>query len=501
MGFSAAAAVGLTAAEVGTTAATVAGLAGDALIGAGLGAAESGITGGDPGIGALTGGLTGGLGGAGAAFGGELGIGSTLGGALGGAAGGAIGSGITGGNPLLAAATGGVTGALQGSNFSGGAPAPAGAGAPIAAGGGIGGAGIDPLASGVSDIPQNIGGTDLAGSAIAGIPQNVGTPSALGGGGTDFGASAANGIPGNVASIPIGGGAASPNMPNAAPSNVASIPVGGPSNTGNVGGGTNIPGVGGMNFTQPTGLNTLASGGGVPSLSSVPIGAGAGGGLGSAAGLASATPGGGDINELLAQVQSGYGSPTTQGSGGFFSNLGDKAGSYLSKNAGQLGLGALGIAGPPLLKAIAPNLVSPPMPYQGTLLANANALNNAAGPLISSESTGILPPGQQTIVNQGVQDAQTAIRAKYASMGLTGSTMEQQDLSAAQQRGQIAAAQMAAQATQTGLNEMGTANQIYADIANYQLTQDTALQSSISNLTGSLGIGMGLTDIASKIGQ
>lgn len=110
-------AAGATAIGVGAaTAASIGAIAGPALLGAGIGAIGSAITGGNPLIGAALGGLTGGLGGAGAgaAVGGALGIGASGGTALLGAGVGALGAGLTGGNPLLGAVTGGVGGYLSG---------------------------------------------------------------------------------------------------------------------------------------------------------------------------------------------------------------------------------------------------------------------------------------------------------------------------------------------------------------------------------------------------
>lgn len=97
------------------TAAAIGAVAGPALFGAGVGAAGSAITGGNPLVGALTGGLTGGLGaaGVGEALGGALGVGTGAGNALVGAGVGALGAGLSGGNPLLGAAVGGIGGYLS----------------------------------------------------------------------------------------------------------------------------------------------------------------------------------------------------------------------------------------------------------------------------------------------------------------------------------------------------------------------------------------------------
>jgi len=113
------AAVGAGIAGATGIGATTAGLIGaglvDAGIGAGLGAGEAAITGGDPGTGALLGGITGGaVGGFGGLAGDALGIGTTAGDTLVGAAAGAGGAGATGSDPLTGALGGAASGLASG---------------------------------------------------------------------------------------------------------------------------------------------------------------------------------------------------------------------------------------------------------------------------------------------------------------------------------------------------------------------------------------------------
>ena len=125
MPFGVAAAIGTavasTAAAVGITVGTTAALAiGTGIVGAGIGAIGSAITGGDPLTGALTGGLSGGLAaGFGPAISSATGLSAGAAGGLAGAAGGALGSAIGGGNPLTGALTGGIGGYAVGAHAAG----------------------------------------------------------------------------------------------------------------------------------------------------------------------------------------------------------------------------------------------------------------------------------------------------------------------------------------------------------------------------------------------
>lgn len=102
----------------GGAADAIAGVAAPALLGAGVGAAGSAITGGNPLTGALTGGLSGGLigglGGATGALTSALGGSAPIADAVLGAGAGAVGSAVTKGNPLTGALEGGAGGALTG---------------------------------------------------------------------------------------------------------------------------------------------------------------------------------------------------------------------------------------------------------------------------------------------------------------------------------------------------------------------------------------------------
>lgn len=121
------------------------------------------------------------------------------------------------------------------------------------------------------------------------------------------------------------------------------------------------------------------------------------------------------------------------------------------------------------------------------------ALETAQG-LVPSVSTGHLPPGAQQGIDNALKDAQTAIRSKYANLGLSGSTMESQELSAAQDRATAAAFNEANQLTQTGLQALGmtgNAASQYQAIMQDQLAQDKELQDALASFAAASSGGSG----------
>ena len=134
------------------------------------------------------------------------------------------------------------------------------------------------------------------------------------------------------------------------------------------------------------------------------------------------------------------------------------------------------------------------IPQKGNIEANAAQLQQNAAPLISAENTGILPAGEETQVDQQLQAQLAQIKAKYASMGLSGSTMEQQDLANAQNQSVANRANLAAQATQEGLAMNGAATQDYSELATLQLQQQQDLQNQIAEMLQAFGGGQGRTN-------
>lgn len=193
------------------------------------------------------------------------------------------------------------------------------------------------------------------------------------------------------------------------------------------------------------------------------IGGGGSGNLGTGAG----TPNPAGVNAAASDPVGALsaGSPTSA-AGGILP--------FLQKNSNWLlpavGLGAAALKGDQV-------------PQEGNLTGLAQQAGQV-GQLANSLQTGKLPAGAQQMAEQQLESDKTSIQSQYASMGLSNSPMMQQDLQKAQARYDATLYQMASQATTTGLNALGISSGIYNQIANYQLSQDQALQNAIASFAG-----------------
>jgi hypothetical protein len=110
--------------------------------------------------------------------------------------------------------------------------------------------------------------------------------------------------------------------------------------------------------------------------------------------------------------------------------------------------------------------------------------------------TGVLPAGQQEAVAKGLQDAISTIKGRYASMGLTGSTMEADAVANAQNTAVIAATNIEQQMAQTGQGAISSAAQalgaeasVYNTIMNAVLQQDQNLANAVSGFANAAAFG------------
>lgn len=103
--------------------------------------------------------------------------------------------------------------------------------------------------------------------------------------------------------------------------------------------------------------------------------------------------------------------------------------------------------------------------------------------------SGTLPPGAQAGIDQAKNSAKASIRSKYASMGMSGSSSEQQELAAVDANAQAQGEQQALQLLNSGISESQLSGSLYQSILNGQLQQDQALSSSIGNFASSLAGG------------
>lgn len=158
----------------------------------------------------------------------------------------------------------------------------------------------------------------------------------------------------------------------------------------------------------------------------------------------------------------------------------DKVQSALNTPLGKVGTTLAPVA----LQAAKGNTISP---AQKALEAQANQLGSQGAELTEALKTGKLPAGQQATFDQAKQDAISAIKADYANRGLSGSTMEQQALQAAETSAASAQATQLQSLFQTGLSEIGSSSQIYDKIMSANIEQNKDLSTAISAAIGSMG--------------
>jgi hypothetical protein len=123
------------------------------------------------------------------------------------------------------------------------------------------------------------------------------------------------------------------------------------------------------------------------------------------------------------------------------------------------------------------------------LESQAQQAASAGQNLQSYLPNGTLPPGAQAGIDQAKNSAKAAIRSKYASMGMSGSSSEQQELSAVDSNAQAQGEQLALQLLNSGIQESQLSSQLYQNILNGQLEQDKNLSSAIGNFASSVAGG------------
>ena len=146
-----------------------------------------------------------------------------------------------------------------------------------------------------------------------------------------------------------------------------------------------------------------------------------------------------------------------------------------------------GVAGIGLAK----DLLSPTNSLQGQSQLSAEAAQTASQSQTMQNylTTGTLPPGVQTTINNATSGAQAAIRAKYASMGLSGSSMETQELNQLNLNAASAGAQVALNLYTQGLSDAQISAGIYKTLLSTDQEQQQLTSNAISNMAAALSGG------------
>lgn len=172
------------------------------------------------------------------------------------------------------------------------------------------------------------------------------------------------------------------------------------------------------------------------------------------------------------------------GSGGF-SDL-------LKKN--PLMLASLGIGA----GSLAFNGLTQKLPQQSNLQGVAGSAQNLQAQdqqlqteLINPLLTGVLPQDAEAQLQMGLNDAMTATKSKYAQLGLSGSTAEQDQLNYLRQQSDslrfTIAEQMATTAMTAGsqaATALGIQESVFQALMTNQIQQDNALQQAIAGFAG-----------------
>lgn len=500
---------------IGLAGTTLGGIATGDIIGGGLlGATVGGLGGGvidaitgkpilpglleGAGAGALTGGLTAGVGGglAGEA-GSALGIGATGGDILAGAGVGALGSAVTGGNPLTGAAIGGalqagsaaISGAGGATDSAGTAAGGPGASAGATAAPASVGADLPlegPTASGATlDTVQGLQGPTLSGqtlgATLGSASPDVSTPAAT---------AALNGATSGV-DVPVGSDLA-PQDAAALQGQVAlAQPAPGAASQtglslfGNGDEGADTPATGaGAGYTTQD-VNTF------PVPPQPPLLDATGNIVTDATGNTEyATPGEATYAANYdTAAQANFANPTVTDaalngtaaappgnsianliSNPTLGNLGHALGSNATLLLGGAALGYDAIMGNQQPKG------------EAQIESTAGQLSAQSQQLENYLTSGTLPPGVQTSLNQAAQQATATIRSQYAARGMSGSSAEAADLANVQNTIVSQGANIAMQLLQTGVSEANLASQLYGTIMNQSIQSDQQLGNALSTL-------------------
>lgn len=194
------------------------------------------------------------------------------------------------------------------------------------------------------------------------------------------------------------------------------------------------------------------------------------------------------IGSSLASAASGGGSAT--GAGGIMSAL-KTAGSLAGPLVSGTGLALAALKG------------SKPIPAATALNTQAATDATQGATLQNYLTTGTLPQGAQAGIDQAKNSAKAAIRSKYASMGMSGSSSEQQELAAADSNAQAQGEQEALQLLNSGISESQMSSQLYENILNNTMQQDQNLSSAVGNfassLAGTAGTSTGKNNVTSNV--
>jgi hypothetical protein len=134
-----------------------------------------------------------------------------------------------------------------------------------------------------------------------------------------------------------------------------------------------------------------------------------------------------------------------------------------------------------------------PGPVSNRLVGQAGALGTTGAALQQPLVSGTLPPGAQASVDQLTQSEIAKIKSQFASMGLSGSTMETEAIAQAQEGAQARAFSIAQNMASLGLSDMQLSSGIFQQLLNSGLRSDQEFQQALTQFASSLAGGGGTT--------
>lgn len=210
-------------------------------------------------------------------------------------------------------------------------------------------------------------------------------------------------------------------------------------------------------------------------------------------------------NLVNGSPQPTLGMPASAGQAGSIAGSIPAAGPSLSQEAGnwvgdQLGFtpGGTGDAILGKVASVAPSAailgyvgLAGNAPPKGTNALSSEAQQQlAAGNTLQSYlNTGTLPPGMQSALNSALASAKAAIQSKYASMGMSGSSSEAQDIAAVEASMAGQGAQLALSLYQQGVSQDQIAAGIQESLLNNTINQDAAFTKALGSFASSLAGG------------
>jgi hypothetical protein len=156
-------------------------------------------------------------------------------------------------------------------------------------------------------------------------------------------------------------------------------------------------------------------------------------------------------NVPLTNPTAGLATPTAgggAGGGGFLQSL------LSNPKVLQESMGAI----PVLMAALNQNKLPPGAGALSTLAGQDAGIVQAQGAIAGAAQDGRLPAGAEAMLQNNLNSQISGIQQKYAQMGMSGSTAEQQDIAAAKSASMAQAFQIGNALAQQGLNEVNAAS-------------------------------------------